>query len=442
VTALVTAVRGAAVHEAQALLQIVALGIALAAVAAAVLVLLGPAWLAFGAGAAGVLGALAAAGRRRLYRAYERAWDDLTDAARDTEVLIAASAELRGHAREDGFTAALLEKVERMGREERVATALQAAMGLFPAGLAVAAVAGPVRMGLGWAVAALGPASKVADVGILGGAALLLGFSLVSAGQQAARAAPLRRTLEAFFAESKRSAAPPQGGSTIVSRPLTLAPISFEGVSCVHAGALHATPWRFSHRWSEPRGLAVSGPNGAGKSTLVHALLGLIAPSAGHVAVDGVPLDELDLADYRRRVAYLPQGAFVAPGESVAWHLRLFAGRPIADEQLDAALAEVGLLDVLKEHARKAGKAPRDVLAGELSGGERQRMHLCRALIYDAEMVILDEPEVALDQAGRDLVRGLLERLAKDRRVLVVAHDDSIIPGSFQHVSCARKPSP
>jgi ABC-type transport system involved in cytochrome bd biosynthesis fused ATPase/permease subunit len=291
-------------------------------------------------------------------------------------------------------------------------------------------------------VAALGPASKVADVGILGGAALLLGFSLVSVALQAARAAPQRRTLEAFFTESERSTAPPRGGSTILARPLTLADIGFEGVSCVHAGALHATPWRFSHRWSESRGLAASGPNGAGKSTLVHALLGLVAPSEGRITIDGVLLDELDLADYRRRVAYLPQGAFVAPGESVAWHLELFAGRPISHERIDEALAEVALLGVLEEHARKAGKAPRDVLAGELSGGERQRMHLCRALLYDAELVVLDEPEVALDHAGRDLVRGLLERLAKDHRVLVVAHDASIVPASFEHVTCAREPSP
>jgi ABC-type Mn2+/Zn2+ transport system ATPase subunit len=124
----------------------------------------------------------------------------------------------------------------------------------------------------------------------------------------------------------------------------------------------------------------------------------------------------------------------------VAWHLRLFSGRPISDERLDAALAEVALLGVLEEHGRRAGKAPRDVPVGELSGGERQRMHLCRALLYDAELVVLDEPEVALDEAGRHLVRGLLERLAEDRRVLVVAHDPSIVPASFERISCAVGP--
>jgi ABC-type multidrug transport system fused ATPase/permease subunit len=181
--------------------------------------------------------------------------------------------------------------------------------------------------------------------------------------------------------------------------------------------------------------------NGAGKSTLVHALFGLVTPTRGRITIDGIPLDELDLADYHRRVAYLPQGAYVALDESIAWHLRLFSHRPIPDEQVDAALAEVALTQILEEHAARTRKHPRDVLAGELSGGERQRMHLARVLLLDAEIVVLDEPEVALDQAGRSLVRGLLERLAADRKVLVIAHDASLVPPSFDRVSCVREPS-
>lgn len=434
--ALVTALRDAAIHEAQAGPRLAAPVIGLTAVAVAAAVLLGPIWVAFGAVAAGLLGAVAAVGRRQLGRAYDRVWSEYSDAARDTGVLVEASAELRAHAREESFAAALLVKVDRMGREERFAAAWQAAVGLLPAGLAVAAVAGPARAGAGWAATALGPAGRLADVGVLGGAALFLGLSLLHAMEQATRAAPLGRTLDAFFAGA--APPPPRGGERALPRSAALATIAFEDVSCVHPGAPHATPAGVSHTWSEARGLAISGANGAGKSTLALALLGLVSPASGRITVDGVPLSELDLADYRRRIAYLPQGAFVAPGESVAWHLRLLAGRPIPDERIDAALAEVALLGVLEEHAARAGKAPRDVLAGELSGGERQRMLLCRVLLHDAELVILDEPEVGLDHAGRSLVRTLLERLAEGRRVLVIAHDASIVPSSFAQLACAR----
>src|SRR5262249_46204840 len=141
---------------------------------------------------------------------------------------------------------------------------------------------------------------------------------------------------------------------------------------------------------------------------------------------------------YRQRIAFVPQGAFVAPGESVAWHLRLYAHAPIPDEQLDQALREVGLYAVLSERAARGGKPPRDVPAGQLSGGERQPMRLARALAHQAELVILDEPEAALDDAGRHALAGLLKQLARGRKVLLIAHDASVVPASFARYVCQR----
>jgi len=144
------------------------------------------------------------------------------------------------------------------------------------------------------------------------------------------------------------------------------------------------------------------------------------------------------MADYRARVAYLPQSPFVSPGASVAWHLRLFGGDAITEERMEAVLEKMRLLDILREHAARAGTPPCDVLVGELSGGERQRMHLARVLLHDAEMVVLDEPEAALDEPGRALLRSLLEELSQTRRVLVIAHDDDVVPPSFETLRCER----
>jgi ABC-type transport system involved in cytochrome bd biosynthesis fused ATPase/permease subunit len=244
-----------------------------------------------------------------------------------------------------------------------------------------------------------------------------------------------------FLTESVRAPAPPRGGSTPLARSLADAVISLDDVSCVHPGAAQATPHGASHRWSGARGLAVSGANGAGKSTLALALLGLLAPASGRITIDDVALDAIDFDAYRKRIVYVPQGAFIAPGESIAWHLRLYLDASIADARLEAALAEVGLLPVLAERAARSSTAPLDVPAGELSGGERQRMHLARALIHDAELVILDEPEAALDDGGRHALRDLLERLAQTRKVLIIAHDLSVVPPAFDRLECKRAPT-
>src|SRR5262249_14596315 len=135
---------------------------------------------------------------------------------------------------------------------------------------------------------------------------------------------------------------------------------------------------------------------------------------------------------------YVPQGAYTAPGEPIAWHLRLLAGRDVTDAQIDHALARAGLLPALEAHVEGTKIAPRDVLAGELSGGERQKMHLARVFLNDPELILLDEPEAGLSSVARAELRRLLEELALERRVLVVAHDDAIVPASFLKVRCSR----
>jgi ABC-type multidrug transport system fused ATPase/permease subunit len=255
--------------------------------------------------------------------------------------------------------------------------------------------------------------------------------------EQAMRGAPARATWNALLREHRAEPDAARGGRAL-GRSLVAAELAFDGVSCVFPGASNATPLRATGRLAGPGGLAIAGANGAGKSTLGLALLGLVRPTRGAITVDGVPLGELAEDALRSRVTYLPQGAFAASAASVAWHLRLVARERPSDAQIDAALGEVGLLTRLEEHGAKAGCAPRDVPAGELSGGERQRMHLARLFLEDSELVLLDEPEAALDDAGRALLRELLERLAKDRKVIVVAHDAAVVPASFARLLCER----
>jgi len=188
-----------------------------------------------------------------------------------------------------------------------------------------------------------------------------------------------------------------------------------------------ATPHDVHHAWPPGEGLAITGSNGAGKSTLALVLLGLIEPSSGRLLAGD---DELCTSELRKRVAYLPQNPFASPSQTIRWHYTALTGA-CDDDAAERALTTLGL-GCLQDHG---AVSPLDIPVAKLSGGERQRMQLARLLLdHDGatpELIVVDEPEAGLDQNGRRHLVGLLQQLAQRSRVLLIAHDDSIVPRSF-----------
>jgi len=175
---------------------------------------------------------------------------------------------------------------------------------------------------------------------------------------------------------------------------------------------------RVTLRWSGEKPLVLVGPNGSGKSTLLAILLRLDDPAEGCVRFGGVDARELEPVAWRARIAFVPQRPLVLGDASVADTLRMIAPQA-TDARLEEALRETGLWDRL---ARRGD--PLQVSAHALSVGESRRLALARALIRDAEVWVLDEPEAGLDPEGRDALRALLERQAARgvRLVLAVQH--------------------
>ena len=174
------------------------------------------------------------------------------------------------------------------------------------------------------------------------------------------------------------------------------------------------------------------GPNGVGKTTLLRALARSLAPRAGRVLLDGVPVAAIPRPDYARRVAWLPQSpdarslagfpvrAAVAAGRLP--HAGFFGALTRRDEEaVDRAIAATGL----------AALAGAD--AGSLSGGETRRMFLAAALAQEADVLLLDEPFEGLDAEARASLAVLLrDQLAAGRTVVLATHDLAPI-GSIPH---------
>jgi ABC-type Mn2+/Zn2+ transport system ATPase subunit len=156
--------------------------------------------------------------------------------------------------------------------------------------------------------------------------------------------------------------------------------------------------------------LALLGPNGGGKTTLLRALLGELRPAAGTLAVHGrcgtVPQTERTRLDYP--VSALDVATMGALSRLPWWR------RPGREDRGGAlgALRRVGLGD-------RAGET-----FGELSGGQRQRVLIARALVQEAEVLLLDEPFSGLDNASAAALEALIAELAGEGRGIVVATHD------------------
>ena len=156
--------------------------------------------------------------------------------------------------------------------------------------------------------------------------------------------------------------------------------------------------------------LGLLGPNGAGKSTSVSLSVGLIAPDAGSVTIEG----HGDPADpgVRRRIGVAPQALALYDALTGEENLRFFgemyglSGASL-DQRVRWCLEFVGLADRKKD------------LAGGYSGGMKRRLNLAAALMHDPELLLLDEPTVGVDPQSRNKIFESIEELHRQGRTII-----------------------
>jgi heme ABC exporter ATP-binding subunit CcmA len=155
-----------------------------------------------------------------------------------------------------------------------------------------------------------------------------------------------------------------------------------------------------------PRGgfLVVTGPNGAGKTTLLRICAGLAQPTEGTIDRDAT----------RAQVGYLGHDSLVYRELTALENLELYGRLYRVEERrerIGMLLERFGLWDARHERV------------GSYSRGMTQRLALCRVLLHRPELLVLDEPYSALDQAGAELLDAQLVELRTERTVLLATHD-------------------
>jgi ATP-binding cassette subfamily C protein CydD len=165
--------------------------------------------------------------------------------------------------------------------------------------------------------------------------------------------------------------------------------------------------------------IAIVGPSGAGKSTLLNILLGFIQPSEGCIRINGQPLSDLDLASWRKQLAWVAQNPHLFHG-SLADNILL--ARPDAEmtkvkQAAQFAHAHDFILALPQGYQTRVGEGGQG-----LSGGQIQRIALARAFLKDAPIIILDEATAHLDLESERLIQQAIVKLAEGRTLIMVAH--------------------
>lgn len=211
--------------------------------------------------------------------------------------------------------------------------------------------------------------------------------------------------------------------------------VSFDGFKALNALSLYLEP-------GEMR--AIIGPNGAGKTTMMDVITGKTRPDFGEVVFDGchdlTQLDEAEIANLGIGRKFQKPTVFgshtvadnirlALDGERSAWSAMFGTRNEIGDDDIDAVLSRVRLID------------HRERLAGDLSHGQKQWLEIAMLLAQDPKLLLVDEPVAGMTDAETEDTAHLLRDISKSHSVVVVEHDMHFVRMLDSKVTCLHEGS-
>ena len=255
---------------------------------------------------------------------------------------------------------------------------------------------------------------------------LLSSRALAPVSQAAALLAQFHQASTAMEALDKLMELPPETGNqaTQVNRPVLRGDIEFNKVSFAYPNSDLLALNQVSLKIRAGEHVAILGKNGSGKSTLEKLILGLYQPKEGSILIDGVDLRQLDPAQLRRNIGYVPQDVALLQG-TLRQNITPDHNRHTDDEVL-AITGMVGLTPMIHQHPQGLA-LPVGERGHQLSGGQKQAVALARALINDPPLLILDEPTASLDHASEEQIKKVLAEKAAGKTLLLITHRSSLL---------------
>nr|WP_267965999.1 type I secretion system permease/ATPase [Halomonas aerodenitrificans] len=215
-------------------------------------------------------------------------------------------------------------------------------------------------------------------------------------------------------------------GKAFISRPVVRGEIRFDKASLRYPDEERDALRDVSLKIEPGEKVALLGRVGCGKTSLNKLLLGLYAPTAGAVMLDGVDLRQFDPIQLRRHIGYVPQDVSLFFG-SLRENIVAGGGSDgVDDDSLLRAIKLSGLESLVNGHPHGV-----DLQVGErgqmLSGGQRQAVAIARAMVHDPQILLLDEPTSSMDHASEEAFKTNLKQYGEGKTLIVVTHRTSLL---------------
>jgi len=209
-----------------------------------------------------------------------------------------------------------------------------------------------------------------------------------------------------------------------IHRPSFSGKIEFQNVSFVYPGSEKKVLDNVSFTIHPNEVVGLIGTNGSGKTSIEKLILGLYEPNEGSILMDGIDIKQIDPADLRMNIAYVPQDGMLFKGTLKD---NIIVRSPDASDEDILFAAEISGTKKFVDVHPMGFDMPVGERGDGLSGGQKQSISIARAFIKPAPILLLDEPTNSMDNTNENNFIHSLKKFKKDKTVLLVSHKNSLI---------------
>lgn len=257
-------------------------------------------------------------------------------------------------------------------------------------------------------------------------AVMLSSRAIAPMGQVASLAANFEQTKTAYQSLSKIMQMPVERpeGKKFVRRNSFDGKIEFKNVSFTYPDTTKGSLDRINFVIQPGEKVGIIGKNGSGKTTLQKLILGLYSPTEGSVLIDGIDINQIDPADLRRNIGYVPQDVVLFKGTV---RENIVQKAPYVDDIQIIKAAKVSGVDEYVNAHPLGFDMPVFERGDGISGGQRQSIAVARAFLLDSPIVLLDEPTNSLDNTVENKLKINLKTNTANKTMLLVTHRTSML---------------